>query len=300
MILGPPNGNQGIRHRSRKYDSRKSLVRLFIAIVVIFGLLFFSVQIGLVGVVAESIEDSMYTPPTSTTEPSARYHTNSDEDWRLSLNRSLDAEYTDNPTTEPIKIQTTQLEVMEFVNAQRTNRGIEPLFWNRDLSQLNRWYAREIYQMGGGNSSHFNQETGRFIDDRAKWAGYPIDRCARYGEVVSTSLYLRGFERVEKNAAAITEGWMRSDSHREGILNEQYDVAGVGIFVAGDDTRIAVMTLCDRADIPDEELNGWEDAKYRGDRVAIPYEVAVAGDEWDSTGNLTETPRSTDADTASA
>jgi hypothetical protein len=93
---------------------------------------------------------------------------------------------------------------------------------------------------------------------------------------------------------------MRSDSHREAILNEQYDVAGVGIFVAGDDTRIAVMTLCDRADIPDEELNGWEDAKYRGDRVAIPYEVAVAGDEWDSTGNLTETPRSTDADTASA
>lgn len=92
---------------------------------------------------------------------------------------------------------------------------------------------------------------------------------------------------------------MRSDSHREAILNEQYDVAGVGIFVAEDDTRIAVMTLCDRADISDEELNGWEDAKYRGDDVAIPYQVAVSGGEWDSTGNLTETP-STEADTATA
>jgi len=62
------------------------------------------------------------------------------------------------------------------------------------------------------------------------------------------------------------------------------------VFVAADDTRIAVMTLCDRADIPDEELDGWEDAKYQGDTVAIPYDVAVVGGEWDSTKNLTETP----------
>lgn len=290
--MSKPRDGGGIRHRNREYNSQRGLILLVVTVAVVLVLIVFSVKIGIIGTLGETITDSMHTPKGNTTEQMPKSHTNSSADWRLSLNRSLDAQYTSNPDIAPIEVRTAQLEVIEFVNAQRAEHGVEPLFWNGALSRLNRWYAGEIDRIGGGNSSHYNQATERFIDERAKWAGYPVQKCTRYGEVITTSAYIGGPTATEKNAASITEGWMRSDSHREAILNEQYDVAGVGIFVAEDETRIAVMTLCDRSDIPDEELNGWRDARYRADDVAIPYDVAVAGGEWDSTKNLTETPTS--------
>lgn len=295
--MSESRGGEGIRHRSREYDSRRGLLRLVIAGAVIVCLVAVSIEVGLLASLAENVEDSMHTQRANSTDSTPRPHTDPNSNWRLSLNRSLDAEYTTNADVEPLEVRTIRLEVIEFVNAQRVERGVEPLFLNWELSRLNRWYAGEINEMSETSSLHNNSRSGRDSYGRAKWAGYPVERCTRYAEVITTSVYLRGFERTEKNAAAITEAWMRSDSHRKGILNEQYDVAGVGIFVAEDDTRIAVMTLCDRSDIPDEELNGWEDAKYQGEDVAIPYDVAVAGGEWDSTGNLTETPDETDTAT---
>jgi len=285
-----PRDRGGIRHRNQEYDSRRGLIWLIIAGGVVVSLLVISVEIGLVGAIAENVEDSMHTPRGNSAHLTPRSHTGPDGEWRLSLNRGLDDKYTTNENVRQLEVRTAQLEVMRFVNAQRAEQGVEPLFWNGELSRLNRWYAQEIHQMNRAHSFHENNKTGRDSHGRAEWAGYPVERCTLYGEVIIGPTRFDDFDNPDTNAAAITEAWMRSDSHREGILNEQYDVAGVGIFVAKDDTLIAVMTLCDRAHIPDEELNGWEDARYRGGSVAIPYEVAVAGGEWDSTGNLTRTP----------
>lgn len=195
-----PRDSGGIRNRNGEYNPRRGLLRLLAVVGLLIGVLFLSVQIGFVGAVAEGISDSMYHPPMSTPEATQQPHTDPDSEWRLSLNRSLDARYTTHPRIAPVKIRTAQLEVLAFVNAQRVQRGAEPLFWNGELSRLNRWYAREIHEIGRGNSSHFNHKTGRFVDERAKWAGYPVERCSRYGEVIVTSVYLREFERTEKTA----------------------------------------------------------------------------------------------------
>ncbi|MFC7175695.1 CAP domain-containing protein [Halosegnis marinus] len=245
------------------------------------------VQFGVAGAIVEGIGDSVRTPASPTTSPTPSDHLDTDGEWRFGIDRDLRAPYT-SVDVESRNVHFTQLETMAFVNAQRAERGLDPLFWNERLSQLNRWHARRIYE--GQGFAHVNPNTGRNWGERAEWAGYPAtSRCDVYGEVITTGGYSPGVTHVERNAAIIVEAWMRSEGHREQILHERYDVGGVGLFVGEGGSRVAVMTMCDRRYLSEEALDP-SDARFRNNETVIPYEVAVRDGAWDPTGNLTETP----------
>lgn len=279
----------GIRARGPGDNGGSSFVRLLLAGVFVAAVVFGLVQLGVMGAIVEGIGDSVRTPagsPTVSATPSD--HLDTDRQWRLGLDRDLRAPYT-TIDVESRNVHLTQLETMEFVNAQRAERGLDPLFWNERLSQLNRWYARQIYE--GQGFAHVNPNTGRDWTERAEWAGYSAaNRCDVYGEVITTSGFAPGASNIERNGAFIANAWMRSDGHREQILNERYEVGGIGVFVGENRTRVAVMTMCDRRYLSDADLNPSANARFQGDQVAVPYEVAVRDGAWDPTGNLSDTP----------
>lgn len=197
------------------------------------------------------------------------------DDWRETGNGTFDN------VTQTQRQAAIEREMMEFVNAHRASQGVEPLFYNPAIAQVNRWNSKQMIKKDYFN--HINPNTGRGHHQRLRATG--IDNCKRASETIAHSddMY-RG--DPTGTAARLVSLFMRSDPHRSALMNEGHDVAGVGVYAGeyygegdsdGNETTrdvFATIVFCERPELS-AQLDGWEDAKYRDGTLIIDYETLI-------------------------
>ena len=218
---------------------------------------------------------SQYAPAVERVTPQTTEPTPIPDDWRQSGNGTFDN------VTQTQRQAAVEREMMEFVNAYRASQGVEPLFYNPAIADVSRWNSKQMVE--NNYFSHTNPNTGRHHHQRLEAAG--INDCKMTSETIAYSddMY-RGNSTV--TAAKLISLFMRSDPHRGALMDEQYDVAGVGVYAgeyygegesAGDETTrdvFGTIVFCERLDLS-AKLNGWENAKYRDGTLFMEYETLV-------------------------
>lgn len=146
----------------------------------------------------------------------------------------------------------------EFVNAERALRRLRPLRWSPLLSRVAERHSQDMSQRGFFD--HVTPE-GRSPSDRAVRANATCG--GRRGATVienlaQTWLYRRetvvneGTERhviydwrtQDEIAEESVTRWIRSQSHREALLNHRMQQQGVGISIRGDGQVLITQVMC--------------------------------------------------------
>jgi uncharacterized protein YkwD len=150
-------------------------------------------------------------------------------------------------------------DLLAFHNAERTNRGLQPLVRDARADQ----HAREVAAWLEVNDPDRNLNPPGHSYFMANWkTWYAGDRGA--GE----NLFLTG---VDATAGSLTAGWMASSGHRDSILNPKFDAIGFGTYVtAGGQMYTAAQFI---------DLDGADEGALSGDPLPFPsaYAAASAG-----------------------
>ncbi len=123
---------------------------------------------------------------------------------------------------EPASADMSALErdALELVNAERTQRGLDPLVPTSTLDQAASWMAWDMSTTGG--ISH-TDTLGRGLRDRLNAFGYPSNSSIREN-VAAGGIFA--------DPAAVVDAWMNSSGHRANILAANVKAIGVGLHVA--------------------------------------------------------------------
>jgi uncharacterized protein YkwD len=110
------------------------------------------------------------------------------------------------------------------INAERRAAGLEPLACTPELCRLARTYSRDMVERH--YFAHADPD-GRTVEARADGAGIAW---RSVGENIARN---RGFK--DPADVAVRE-WMKSEGHRENILDARFLETGIGVWVAPDKT----------------------------------------------------------------
>jgi uncharacterized protein YkwD len=127
------------------------------------------------------------------------------------------------PGVAPVVPTAQELRAFELVNAERVKKGLRPLVWDAALTGMARLYSEKMA------SQHFfshKSPDGEGLRERSRASG--IVGFKRLGENLA---YNKGFADA---ASCAVVGWMRSEGHREHILDEEFTRSGMGIARAAD------------------------------------------------------------------
>jgi hypothetical protein len=104
-------------------------------------------------------------------------------------------------------------EVIELVNVEREARNLHPLGYSEELTVAARRHSQDM-----GDQNYFDHTSldGRTFYERIADAGYDYQTC---GENIAAGY---------ATPAAVVDGWMQSDGHRDNILDPDYCDIGVG------------------------------------------------------------------------
>ncbi len=113
----------------------------------------------------------------------------------------------------------------ELTNQKRIEIGLESLIWNNDCAKIARLHSENM-----ASHKFFNHAglDGTMVNDRADAIG--LSKWRAIGENIAYSL---GYENPLEIAV---EGWFKSPSHRENILNNRWKESAVGIAVSADES----------------------------------------------------------------
>jgi len=217
---------------------------------------------------------SQYAPPAERATPQATEPTPISDDWRQTGNGTFDN------VTQTQRQAAIEREMMEFTNAYRASQGIEPLFYNPAIAQVTRWNSKQMVEKD--YFAHTSPITGRTHYQRLRAAG--IDDCKTTAETVAYDSDM--YQTPTVTAAQLVSQFMRSDPHRRALMEEEYDVAGVGVYIGDFDRRgepisddttrevFATIVFCERPELS-AKLNGWKGAEYRDGTLSMDYEELV-------------------------
>ena len=108
-------------------------------------------------------------------------------------------------------------EIFDRVNAEREERGLEPVAWDDDLAELARGWSREMADRGQLR----HQDLRTVLQDRQ------VEGYASLGENIFSG-------RGQVTAGRVHEGWMRSEDHRGNVLEPGWDRLGIGVVCTED------------------------------------------------------------------
>ena len=116
-----------------------------------------------------------------------------------------------------------EMQIYSLVNGRRARKGLSALEWDDRLASVARGYSAQM-----ARDDHFEHEDrdGRTVIDRAMRAG--VRGWRRIGENL---FYCEPTDEISHFAV---EGWMRSPSHRDNILDRKWTATGIGIFRSRD------------------------------------------------------------------
>lgn len=111
------------------------------------------------------------------------------------------------------------------INAERAKQGLAPLALSPELSRLARFYSKEMVE-----EKFFDHRdpAGTYVRNRVESVG--VTNWTNVGENLARN---QGFG--DPATVAVTE-WMKSQGHRQNILNDKYRETGIGVWVAPDKT----------------------------------------------------------------
>ncbi len=119
------------------------------------------------------------------------------------------------------------LERQAFVllNQKRTEQGLSALVWDDETAKIARIHSQNM-----ANHKFFSHKglDGSLVNDRADSIG--LSKWRLIGENIA---YLRGYRNPVEVAV---ECWMKSDSHKQNLLNKNWKQTAVGIAVTDDGT----------------------------------------------------------------
>lgn len=114
-----------------------------------------------------------------------------------------------------------EVRILSLINRERSRKGLSDLEWSDDLANLARSYSQTMAR----------EQSFAHIDSNG---GDVVDRARR--------LRIRGWSKIGENlfmcspdgdfTALSVRGWMRSQTHRDNILDPEWRATGIGIAYA--------------------------------------------------------------------
>jgi uncharacterized protein YkwD len=111
----------------------------------------------------------------------------------------------------------------ELVNAERRSHGESPLVWDAELTRMARIHSEKMAQQ---NFFNHTGPDGQGLRERSRASGI-----VGFKALAENLAYNKGFADA---ASCAVVGWMRSEGHRDNILNEEFTRSGIGIARAAD------------------------------------------------------------------
>lgn len=145
----------------------------------------------------------------------------------------------------------------EYVNEERTQRGLNALDFDEDLREIARYHSEDMAQRG--YFSHTDPEGNNFADryDRFNYTcRVPTDGNTYYtgGENIAYTYYetnvrldsgeIVHYDTESELARGIVNQWMNSTGHRENLLADYWQNEGIGIYVTDDNKVYATQNFC--------------------------------------------------------
>lgn len=131
---------------------------------------------------------------------------------------------TTQPVVDDASLSRLEQSAIDGVNKERLEAGLPPLVLSPDLCRIARAYSRDMVER-----KYFSHQDpdGHMVDVRTSSAGI---MWRNVGENIARN---RGFK--DPAEVAVRE-WMKSEGHRENILDNKYRETGVGVWIAPDRT----------------------------------------------------------------
>jgi uncharacterized protein YkwD len=128
---------------------------------------------------------------------------------------------------KPAEATTTECELIEMTNAERTKSGLAPLMADPLLSIAARQHSANMARQG--KLDHTLDEKG--VDQRLTALGYRWSGC---GENIAEG---------QRSPAQVIETWMNSEDHRNNMLSTKISRIGVAVANAANGQRYWTMVL---------------------------------------------------------
>ncbi|MFW6076071.1 MAG: CvpA family protein [Chloroflexota bacterium] len=123
--------------------------------------------------------------------------------------------------------ESREAEILDLVNQERVDRGLDSLTWDPSLVRVARGHSREMLELG--YFSHSSPNTG-MLGDRLGAAGVDY---VRAGENLAYAPSVRVAHR----------GLMQSDGHRANILEPSFQRVGIGVIRGADGTLMVTQVF---------------------------------------------------------
>ena len=107
-----------------------------------------------------------------------------------------------------------QKEVVDLVNIERTNRGLNPLKLDKELSNVATTKSQDMIDKN-------------YFDHNSPTYGSPFDMMKKFG--ISYRSAGENIAMGQKSPKEVVNAWMNSQGHRENILNSSFTDIGVGV-----------------------------------------------------------------------
>lgn len=142
--------------------------------------------------------------------------------------------------------------VHQYINEERTERGLEPLDFDEDLREVARYYsarmAREDFfshtAPDGGTLAdrydRFGYDCRVSIDEGRVATGGENLAYTYYGAPVRTDDGIEYYDSERDLARGIVDGWMNSAGHRKNLLRSYWEHQGIGVYAIEDEGRFRV------------------------------------------------------------
>lgn len=117
---------------------------------------------------------------------------------------------------------TSEQEMLDLINAERTRQGMDSLIWEEDLARAARYHAYDM-----ANQDYFSHASYDKKGDRHYMVGMTFDRIKKF--------YSNGFVNSENIAAGNEDAhgtynqWYNSKGHYENMFNAKSKNVGIGV-----------------------------------------------------------------------
>ena len=132
--------------------------------------------------------------------------------------------------------------IHQYINEERTERGLEPLQSDPELREVARYYSGRMAREGffahtapdgdtlADRYDRFGYDCRVTIDDRRVATGGENLAYTFYDAPVRTDSGMEVYDSERELASGIVNGWMNSTGHRENLLRPYWEREGIGVY----------------------------------------------------------------------
>jgi uncharacterized protein YkwD len=134
-----------------------------------------------------------------------------------------------------LSLEQTEAEIFEMVNEQRRRNNLNALEWDEELAKVARDYSRKMARENFFD--HFDPD-GENVVERAKNA-----RVKNWSKIGENLFYC---ENIDEFSRVAVKGWMKSPTHKENILDREWNYSGIGVYVERDNRVYVTQVFIER------------------------------------------------------